>query len=218
MPTESTASQVQMKTQRVMLSVVAAIIAATSAVKPMMTVPHPDTAVNVAAASIVSRMKRRLSIARACISGGSAGRRGMTRAMGGEWQRRADLSSALRYKARTTTKGAADRRALRDRTTRSDLGSAARRALAPDCRRARWRITGREALLARHVHLGVGSRHSCTDAQHRFVELRDVSRLPARDQPLVFLHWLVHPVAARIADVGLQARPRRQGAPGHRIR
>src|SRR4051812_44352691 len=56
--------------------------AARIAVIPMTTCPHPETAVNVPAASIVSRMKRRLSIARACISGGSLWRRiGSTSAM-----------------------------------------------------------------------------------------------------------------------------------------
>src|SRR5690242_7002049 len=35
--------------------------------------PHPETAVNAPAASIVSRMKARLSIARTCSAGGSVG-------------------------------------------------------------------------------------------------------------------------------------------------
>jgi hypothetical protein len=85
MPTESTASHIQMKTHRMVLPVAAARPVATSAVTPMSIVPHPDTAVKVAAAAIVSRMKRRLSIARACISGGSGGRRGRTRVMGKEF-------------------------------------------------------------------------------------------------------------------------------------
>ena len=38
---------------------------------PTATIPHPDTAVNEPAFSIVSRMKARLSIARACSAGGS---------------------------------------------------------------------------------------------------------------------------------------------------
>jgi hypothetical protein len=42
-----------------------AIIAATVAMMPTATIPHPETAVNAPAASIVSRMKARLSIARA---------------------------------------------------------------------------------------------------------------------------------------------------------
>ena len=50
------------------------------AVTPVAIEPHPDTAVKLPARSIVSRMKRRLSIARAWISGGSAclGRIGRT--------------------------------------------------------------------------------------------------------------------------------------------
>ena len=41
-----------------------AIEAAVSAIRPMATPAHPETAVNDAERSIVSRMKRRLSIAR----------------------------------------------------------------------------------------------------------------------------------------------------------
>ena len=55
------------------LCVMPATTAAPTAVRPITTVPHPDTAVKVAAASMVSLMKRRLSMARACISGGSGG-------------------------------------------------------------------------------------------------------------------------------------------------
>src|SRR5947209_14507603 len=60
-----------------------ATIDAMIAVKPMTTSPQPDTAVKVPARSIVSRMKRRLSIARSCISGGveCGGRRGITGGM-----------------------------------------------------------------------------------------------------------------------------------------
>src|SRR3954467_8778672 len=60
-----------------------ATMAAMMAVQPMTTSPQPETAVNVPARSIVSRMKRRLSIARSCISGGvdCGGRRGITGAM-----------------------------------------------------------------------------------------------------------------------------------------
>ena len=82
--TERTASHIQMKTQRVGLAVAAASDAAARAVAPTNIVPHPETAVKVAAASIVSRMKRRLSIARACILGVSDGRKGRTLAMAGE--------------------------------------------------------------------------------------------------------------------------------------
>src|SRR5258705_12479784 len=52
---------------------------------PTATIPQPETAVNEPAASIVSRMKARLSIARTCSAGGSgAGARckGVTDAMG----------------------------------------------------------------------------------------------------------------------------------------
>src|SRR6476660_7719841 len=84
--TDRQASSNQTNTQRVGLDVAAASAAAPSAVAPITIVPQPDTAVNVAAASIVSRMNRRLSIARACISGGSGGRSGSTRVMEGEWR------------------------------------------------------------------------------------------------------------------------------------
>ena len=46
-------------------------MAAMVAMMPTATIPHPETAVNAPAASIVSRMKARLSIARACSVGGS---------------------------------------------------------------------------------------------------------------------------------------------------
>ena len=52
-----------------------AAYAATRAVAPNATTPHPGTAVNEPACSIVSRMKRRLSIARAERAGGSPGGR-----------------------------------------------------------------------------------------------------------------------------------------------
>src|SRR5207253_670803 len=54
-----------------------------TAVHPITTSPQPETAVKVPARSIVSRMKRRLSIARSCISGGVVwgGRRGITGGM-----------------------------------------------------------------------------------------------------------------------------------------
>jgi hypothetical protein len=84
-----------MKIHRLALCVDAASIAAPSAVAPITTVPHPDTAVKVAAASIVSRMNLRLSIARACISGGSGGRSGSTRVMRGECSGKPYVSSAL---------------------------------------------------------------------------------------------------------------------------
>src|SRR3954468_14863095 len=72
----------QMNIQRALLLVAAERPAAPIAVMPMSTVPHPETAVNVAAASMVSRMYLRLSIARSCISGGcSVGRSGRTRDM-----------------------------------------------------------------------------------------------------------------------------------------
>src|SRR6476660_6817251 len=88
-----------MKLHRLALCVDAASIAAPSAVAPITTVPQPDTAVKVAAASIVSRMNLRLSIARACISGGSGGRSGRTRVMRGECSGGPYLSSALWHKA-----------------------------------------------------------------------------------------------------------------------
>src|SRR6266567_210137 len=45
---------------------------------PTATIPQPDTAVNEPAASIVLRMKARLSIARACNAGGSLGGGGLS--------------------------------------------------------------------------------------------------------------------------------------------
>ena len=85
MPTDMTASLIQMKTHRASLPANAATTVAMSADTPMSIIPQPDTAVNVAAAAIVSRMNWRLSMARACISGASAGRRGSTRVIRGEW-------------------------------------------------------------------------------------------------------------------------------------
>ena len=67
---------------RVTLAV--AVAAATVAMMPTATIPHPDTAVKDPAASMVSRMKARLSIARTCSAGGSgSGARwsGVTEAM-----------------------------------------------------------------------------------------------------------------------------------------
>jgi len=60
--------------------------AAPTAVKPIATPPQPGTAVNSAARSIVSRMYRRWSAARASIGMGSdfAERRGLTKAMVGK--------------------------------------------------------------------------------------------------------------------------------------
>jgi hypothetical protein len=61
-----------------------AITAAIVAMMPTATIAHPDTAVNEPAASMVSRMKARLSIARAWSAGGSeagARCRGVTEAM-----------------------------------------------------------------------------------------------------------------------------------------
>lgn len=77
MPPATAASTIQTATHRCGVGWTAAISAASTALAPMTISPQPDTAVNVAARSIVSRMNRRLSIARACTSGGGAdGRRG----------------------------------------------------------------------------------------------------------------------------------------------
>ena len=56
MATERHASHSQMKSQRVGLCVAADSSAAAMAVPPVSTMPHPETAVNVAAASMVCRM------------------------------------------------------------------------------------------------------------------------------------------------------------------
>src|ERR1700682_6098571 len=61
-----------------------AVVAAPVAMMPTATIAHPDTAVNETAAAIVSRMKARLSIARAWSAGGSvavARCKGVTEAM-----------------------------------------------------------------------------------------------------------------------------------------
>src|SRR5205085_162154 len=55
-----------------------AITATNVASTPTATIPHPDTAVNEPAASIVFRMNARLSIARACSVGGSLGGGGLS--------------------------------------------------------------------------------------------------------------------------------------------
>src|SRR6266508_2395917 len=47
------------------------------------------------------------------------------------------------------------------------------------------------------------------------VERRDVIRLPARHEPLVDVHLFVDPGAARVADVGLERRERRQRPAAH---
>src|SRR5919206_2941117 len=53
---------------------------------------------------------------------------------------------------------------------------------------------------------------------HLRVERRDVVRLAARDEALVDVDLLVHPVAAGVADVGLDARPRRERPVAHDTR
>src|SRR3954463_9339996 len=69
---ETTASTIQTATQSEKAFCCEATSAAKSAVTPMATCPQPGTAVNEEARSIVSRMKRRLSIARSCSAGGSS--------------------------------------------------------------------------------------------------------------------------------------------------
>src|SRR5688572_14449235 len=65
------ASAIHVESQARGVACRAAIQAAARAVTPMATSPQPEMAVNAPARSMVSRMKRKLSIARACISGGS---------------------------------------------------------------------------------------------------------------------------------------------------
>src|SRR5689334_6234802 len=82
------------------------------------------------------------------------------------------------------------------------------RATLPTNRgRTRGRVAGREALLrqlvdARFVQPIAELLH------HPLVEERNVRRLTARDQLVVDMHRLVHPRAARIPNIGLEARPR----------
>src|SRR4029079_17531643 len=82
-PTAIRASATQVATRAQGSDCRAATSAATMAVRPITTWPHPETAVKVTARSITPRIKLRLSMARACISGGSdrRGRRGSTGAM-----------------------------------------------------------------------------------------------------------------------------------------
>ena len=82
----------------------AATHAATSAVAPMPNCPQPGTAVNAEARSIVSRMKRRLSIARSCSAGGSSSVSAVWKVAGqqpcvGRYTPVKLLSSTLQYKA-----------------------------------------------------------------------------------------------------------------------
>src|SRR3954452_19762917 len=78
--------------------------------------------------------------------------------------------------------------------------SAARGVDAPS-----WRPSGAGMGLARREH-----------ARHLPAERVEVVRLAAGNQHvrtvLVDVHLLVDPRAARVADVGLEARPRREGA------
>src|SRR5580698_3191213 len=66
------ASSSQVASQRSSVGCRLAMAAAASALMPMATPPHPGTAVNEPARSIVSRMRRRLSIAWVCNETGSA--------------------------------------------------------------------------------------------------------------------------------------------------
>jgi hypothetical protein len=75
MPTAMPASPSQMAIHAHGMVCRDAMTDAAMAVRPMATCPHPDTAVKVAALSMIPRMNRRLSMARACISGGSEARR-----------------------------------------------------------------------------------------------------------------------------------------------
>ena len=65
----SAASASHIWSQAARVGCIAARPAIASAVTPMATPPHPGTAVNDVARSIVSRMKERLSIARSCSAG-----------------------------------------------------------------------------------------------------------------------------------------------------
>src|SRR5206468_10244929 len=70
MAAASPASASQMASQRRDSRGSPAIAAVASALTPISTPPHPGTAVNAPARSIVSRMKRRFSIAWSCSAGG----------------------------------------------------------------------------------------------------------------------------------------------------
>src|SRR4051812_40206392 len=69
----ATAVRSQVASQASVVSRVSAIPAATKATRPIPTPPHPGTAVNSVARSMVWRMKRRLSMARWWSAGSSAG-------------------------------------------------------------------------------------------------------------------------------------------------
>ncbi len=66
------ASAIHTATQRPCSGWTAASAAAASALTPTPTIPHPGTAVNDPASSMVLRMNRRLSIAWSCRAGGSS--------------------------------------------------------------------------------------------------------------------------------------------------
>src|SRR5206468_7094262 len=72
MQKEIMASTIQVASQRSSVDWRAASMAVITAVIPMATPPQPGTAVNAEAPSIVSRMYRRLSIARVWRAGGSS--------------------------------------------------------------------------------------------------------------------------------------------------
>src|SRR6201990_1470774 len=74
MQAETAASANQTAIQSAKARCCDATSAAKSAVTPMATCPQPGTAVKEEARSIVSRMKRRLSIARSWSAGGSSSR------------------------------------------------------------------------------------------------------------------------------------------------
>src|SRR5258706_1498315 len=72
MQNEISASPIQMASQRSWVAWRPASKAVIIAVIPIATPPQPGTAVNAEAPSIVSRINRRLSIARVCRAGGSS--------------------------------------------------------------------------------------------------------------------------------------------------
>src|SRR5829696_2503863 len=79
MPAETAASVIQMANHAPNVFCCEATSAANSAVRPMTTCPQPGTAVKAEARSIVSRMKRRLSIARSWSAGGPSSARPLSR-------------------------------------------------------------------------------------------------------------------------------------------
>src|SRR5205809_4991304 len=162
------------------------------AIIPTATMPHPDTAVNDPAASIVSRMNARLSIARTCSAGGSgagARCRGVTDAILSEPSCWIDGCQVLCVTKQTPV-------------------FILLCSLLPQSDRSGQGVAGGKALLDHFVEPplvnGIGQQ-----LYEPGTECGQVFGLATREQLLIELHLLVHPGPAGVFYVGLQAWPRR---------